>query len=80
MLRPPRKVRAKKWLGFSEVAQASAREAQRDARVHLPEEGSYLRLIDACITQPKAQGPSRYLRLCVRLIDSCITQRKAQGL
>ena len=47
------------------------------------EAGSYLSLIDSCITQLKAQGPSRtcgseagsYLRL----IDCCITQLKAQG-
>jgi len=33
--------------------------SRRCQRVHRPEAGSYLRLIDSCITQLKAQGPFR---------------------
>ena len=44
--------------GHGEHGGLVAQEGQ-DGVVHLFEAGSYLRLIDSCITQLKAQGPSR---------------------
>jgi hypothetical protein len=45
------------------VTRAKRKKKKKKKRVQLEgscsEAGSYLRLIDSCITQPKAQGPSR---------------------
>jgi len=63
--------KAHRWLYHSTLGSRVIKKKRRcgvptalasacDARLPtLPEEGSYLRLIDSCITQLKAQGPSR---------------------
>jgi len=50
----------RRWYSLvSPACAASISDRSQKAPLTCTEAGSYLRLIDSCITQPKAQGPSR---------------------
>ena len=60
------------------VATSSAMNCPRESLCVVTEEGSCLRLIDFCITQLRAQGPSRTCNESKEEEEECVREREVE--